>query len=1241
MQLGSPLSPQDITAIIFTNAHFQGIGSAMDVCNNEPLLETGGTCLRPGEGVVQYFRQLQDYKNQLRDEAVSDTITHPELVSKLENLSKSTNREWLLNKMIEELESVGELIEQSEFLKRVKVYQNQASLEDLGKLVKIEIKEAFSCSNKDTDVLYNQLFNMVKSWWTNGTCYLDPNSHIWHSLVNASVAKINNKFHTSHRTISVTFREEILECVKNEVYRNQVLLIQSPGRTPSLSVQKVCQALQGDKYVIATATDDSINSYIHVCESRWCNILVLEVLDAISSDLSKRICAFLNRGPNKRVIIVSTKERYFSNNYCCPNHRSITNIDNNITLLDFNERTYSDFMNTPIEFQGTTLRLGQISEDILKGLTEDHILELTETGQPVVIGRKLDPVIEYYVHRTLGRRNTVQDSFLRNVGSHSVCAVIGTTVPEIQEIVSTSCSVYEFNFIPSNSISVNPLFIILDPEQAEQQYTEICEMFRDCKIICLERESGRWKWLKSCGDIGGIKKFINPTESFYQIEDITSSSERAISIIGVPGNGKSTLVTQIARMMKAKHPTSWIIRINLSQQMEIFSNFEHIDKNIADMILKMATGSLKLSNFFLESCLKRDANVAILLDGFDEISPNYTSKGCELIKSLLENKSIFKVIVTSRPVTRSAVEEIMCTVSFELHVFNEGEKEIFFEKYLLNKLNFSKRNKDILSKVKDFIGNIDSHIDTKFTAIPLHASILAEALSGDACKFYAQENQTSSNRINILELYESFFEKKITISLIEREGIDYTRPESQNVLNVLRRKHENVHMYLALRALFTYNDLATLNVDVKENVDNAVAQVDSIYEKTGIVYCVDNGKPQFVHKTFAEYFAALWLSKNFNGNSAFVQKLFGRGLEVARDMFDRFLIRGEELHSAVADGDEDRVGYLMSQGRLVNRKDLGGRKPLHVAAIYGSISAARQLLRVTSRLQDADDVLKWTPLKYAETVGSWEVAEMLLAAGANTKGMFQGVKTSESLQGFLKEFAEKGYTNLVRLLIAKGANPNAVLNRERHAALHVAAVNGHVDLVNYLYAGTGRVFSSLRHVFSSSASLASYEALHVASSAAQLGVVRYLATVCDDVDARDEGGWTALHCACGARSRPTEGHVLVVQCLLDAGADASARDAGGWTPLHFAACMNDSRILRILLDAGVDPRIATDDGDTALEISERFGKEETALALLIAADRASTEVKGSRKKFLKKNSDYRRQRSNAVLRIVHEDDSTV
>ena len=85
------------------------------------------------------------------------------------------------------------------------------------------------------------------------------------------------------------------------------------------------------------------------------------------------------------------------------------------------------------------------------------------------------------------------------------------------------------------------------------------------------------------------------------------------------------------------------------------------------------------------------------------------------------------------------------------------------------------------------------------------------------------------------------------------------------------------------------------------------------------------------------------------------------------------------------------------------------------------------------------------------------------------------------------------------------------------------------------------------------------------------------------VNARNDAGQTALHCAC------LHGNYTCAQMLLAAKSDIQATDlANGYTPLHGAVRRGHVRIVALLLDAGADPNAPDLQGSSPLHVAARF-----------------------------------------------------
>ena len=87
----------------------------------------------------------------------------------------------------------------------------------------------------------------------------------------------------------------------------------------------------------------------------------------------------------------------------------------------------------------------------------------------------------------------------------------------------------------------------------------------------------------------------------------------------------------------------------------------------------------------------------------------------------------------------------------------------------------------------------------------------------------------------------------------------------------------------------------------------------------------------------------------------------------------------------------------------------------------------------------------------------------------------------------------------------------------------------------------------------------------------------------------DEYSTTPLH-ACAANGLCN----VLVEMLKKPGVNLNIQTDGGNTPLHFAAINGNDKIIKILIDAGADPKIKNSAGQTAYyEAASRFADKPT------------------------------------------------
>ena len=141
--------------------------------------------------------------------------------------------------------------------------------------------------------------------------------------------------------------------------------------------------------------------------------------------------------------------------------------------------------------------------------------------------------------------------------------------------------------------------------------------------------------------------------------------------------------------------------------------------------------------------------------------------------------------------------------------------------------------------------------------------------------------------------------------------------------------------------------------------------------------------------------------------------------------------------------------------------------------------------------------------------------------------------------------AYEGKIGTVRHAIESGCDVNAKGPQKALTALHMAAYNGHSEIVKLL--------------------------------------IQHGATI----DCRDAEGKTPLIHAC------TDAFPETVEILLDAGADVNAKESTeGFTPLMMGAGIGHADVVRVLLQHNADKTIRDDDGDTASDHAGNSGHAE-------------------------------------------------
>ncbi len=312
------------------------------------------------------------------------------------------------------------------------------------------------------------------------------------------------------------------------------------------------------------------------------------------------------------------------------------------------------------------------------------------------------------------------------------------------------------------------------------------------------------------------------------------------------------------------------------------------------------------------------------------------------------------------------------------------------------------------------------------------------------------------------------------------------------------------------------------------------------------------------------------------GNVAAVQTLLDRGARIA----DQDPSKGQNaLMWAVDAGNIDVARLLLTRGADVQARSQSGFSPILFAARAGNLDMARLLLDAGAKVNDTDEG-GVTPLHVATVRGHAPLAIFLLERGADPKADKPGYTALHwaAAKVELNEYPTRygtwhewnvlggivnGRMDLIKALLAKGANPNAKLTKPTPR-----------------FSNEGGGYRALGST-----------PLFMAASNGETETMRVLVAAGADANARNNDNSTVLITAVGRPSGDAQDPIPQpvalegVKLAVSMGVDVNASDNLGETALHTAAYLGHDQIIRFLVEHGANINQKNKRGETALRIA--------------------------------------------------------
>ncbi|MGI9278479.1 MAG: ankyrin repeat domain-containing protein [Endozoicomonas sp.] len=296
----------------------------------------------------------------------------------------------------------------------------------------------------------------------------------------------------------------------------------------------------------------------------------------------------------------------------------------------------------------------------------------------------------------------------------------------------------------------------------------------------------------------------------------------------------------------------------------------------------------------------------------------------------------------------------------------------------------------------------------------------------------------------------------------------------------------------------------------------------------------------------------------------------------------------DRLRKAASKGDTITVLACIEAGMRLDVTDTGGNTLLHLAAENGHTDTALQLIEFGISLE-ARNKKQETAVLVAVKGNHADTVAALFGKGADLN-----IKDEKGCWAIYYA-ASGGNVKTVRVLIRLGVDLDRIYEDTRWflaeyygAALHIAAENGHTEIVIELLNG-GADINNYQFPVDKRTDHGG-TALELAASAGQKETVIALIERGAKVNPAYDNTWNALHEAAKG------GHIEIVYALLDRGADLYVKSKT--TALHCAARHGRTDIARILINLGLNVNCVNSVGETPLHEAVRGDKLETALMLI-------------------------------------------
>lgn len=857
-----------------------------------------------------------------------------------------------------------------------------------------------------------------------------------------------------------TNNEQILIIQCDDVFLTSLkinqLLNERPPKQDNIIFTNIDMALKLKDYIIkAFKSDKSHNILVISCDLSEGHLTLWK--------LCEELLPIVNGNKNKKLILAT---KLIERINIIGDNKLL--INDTYKFNDFSLETIRLLENKLVFYQGDKVQIGIISKNLKHILDIETLVKLIN-DEKITIGKQLEglrEIGEYYVERKYSHSPTTNLNYLQT-NDRATIILSGIKYEHLQSLnVNKEILLYE-TAIQIQNIR-DDVIILIDDSDVEEKYNKLLNLISNVNnVYWFKYDLNKLILQRSKGLASNSSEYFNETnKTFNEIEML--NKDGIIILSNLAGMGKSTSTICLSNKLKYTNPSMWVIRINLNRctdalEEELYyreKNLPRLKVNDMNLAINFLINHLIPNEFssvfdkrLFELLIKEDKKVAIYFDAFDEISPNYERIVIDLVETLWQTK-IQVIFITTRPTSEDVLQKKFNSLAYNLETLTTEEQIGFIKRKWLNKLkqlrNLTLNGKIIYNYVKTLITHITDTIndkDKKLTGIPLTSSMIADVYFDKFLTCYQNDENdwNLTDKFDIVELYEKFIYNKFLI---------YNRDKKIEKSSNLSVKYDNkslykefltMHQHAALYAMLKKTKLCSLlSEEQRKEIMTFINNVQSGIERTGIITQIIDNKPIFLHTTFAEYFAALFLIEQLQSNwkdeeMLLIKILLQPEYQVMRLFFNGLLEKDENTKLNISDKWDHKITVRCND----HNENL-----LHIACKEDNDGVIKFLLNVIkestlSKLINVRVSGGNTCLLYATKIRNFKMVKLLLEHGADPNVC--------DFDGFtpLHVSAKLNQEEISKLLLLHKGKVNMVDHKDR-TPLHYAAKHGYINLLKIL-----------------------------------------------------------------------------------------------------------------------------------------------------------------------------------------------